>query len=174
MKGRTLYEKIQKQTLCAHANPTRICEPNNWLHGLRNISRSRELHFQHCKRRRKSTAFCRRQRSVLWRGSWGSLCRKFTELPRFIPVFSLTPKGRNHINVCLGTACYVKGGNRIYELLQSKLGIQGGQCTPDGRFSLDACRCLGCCGMAPVIMINEDVYGSLTGEELDAILAKYP
>ena len=92
----------------------------------------------------------------------------------FYSMFSLTPKGRNHINVCLGTACYVKGGNRIYELLQSKLGIQGGECTPDGRFSLDACRCLGCCGMAPVIMINEDVYGSLTGEELDAILAKYP
>ena len=88
-------------------------------------------------------------------------------------MFSLTPKGRNHINVCMGTACYVKGGNRIYELLQSKLGIQGGECTPDGRFSLDACRCLGCCGMAPVMMVNEDVYGSLTGDELDAILAKY-
>ena len=92
----------------------------------------------------------------------------------FYSMFSLTPKGRNHISVCLGTACYVKGGNRIYELLQSKLGVKGGECTADGRFSLDACRCLGCCGMAPVIMINDDVYGSLTGEELDAILEKYP
>lgn len=92
----------------------------------------------------------------------------------FYSMFSLTPKGRNHISVCLGTACYVKGGNRIYELLQEKLGIQGGECTADSRFSLDACRCLGCCGMSPVIMINGDVYGSLTGDELDAILEKYP
>lgn len=91
----------------------------------------------------------------------------------FYSMFSLTPKGRNHISVCLGTACYVKGGGRIYELLQQKLGIEGGGCTDDQRFSLDACRCLGCCGMAPVIMINQDVYGSLTGEELDAILDKY-
>lgn len=91
----------------------------------------------------------------------------------FYSMFSLTPKGRNHISVCLGTACYVKGGGRIYELLQQKLGIEGGGCTPDGRFSLDACRCLGCCGMAPVIMVNNDVYGSLTGDELDAILDKY-
>lgn len=91
----------------------------------------------------------------------------------FYSQFSLTPKGRNRISVCLGTACYVKGGGRIYELLQQKLGILGGGCTEDGRFSLDACRCLGCCGMAPVIMINDDVYGNLTGDELDAILSKY-
>lgn len=91
----------------------------------------------------------------------------------FYSMFSLTPKGRNHISVCLGTACYVKGGGHIYELLQQKLGIEGGACTPDQRFSLDACRCLGCCGMAPVIMVNNDVYGSLTGDELDAILDKY-
>ena len=91
----------------------------------------------------------------------------------FYSMFSLTPKGRNHISVCLGTACYVKGGGHIYELLQQKLGIEGGGCTHDGRFSLDACRCLGCCGMAPVIMVNNDVYGSLTGDELDAILDKY-
>ena len=58
-------------------------------------------------------------------------------------------------------------------MLQRKLGIEGGGCTSDGRFSLDACRCLGCCGMAPVIMVNNDVYGSLTGDDLDAILEKY-
>lgn len=91
----------------------------------------------------------------------------------FYSQFSLTPKGRNRISVCLGTACYVKGGGKIYDLLQQKLGIPGGACTADGRFSLDACRCLGCCGMAPVIMINDDVYGNLTGDELDAILSKY-
>lgn len=91
----------------------------------------------------------------------------------FYSQFSLHPKGRNRVSVCLGTACYIKGGSRIYELLQEKLGIAGGGCTADGRFSLDACRCLGCCGMAPVMMVNDDVYGNLTGEELDAILSKY-
>ena len=91
----------------------------------------------------------------------------------FYSFFSLNPKGKYQISVCLGTACYVKGGGHIYELLQQKLGIEGGGCTSDGRFSLDACRCLGCCGMAPVIMVNSDVYGSLTGDELDAILDKY-
>lgn len=91
----------------------------------------------------------------------------------FYSQFSLEPKGRNRISVCLGTACYIKGSGRIYELLQEKLGIPDGGCTPDGRFSLDACRCLGCCGMAPVMMVNEDVYGNLTGDELDAILDKY-
>ena len=64
----------------------------------------------------------------------------------FYSFFSLKPKGKYIIGCCLGTACYVKGGGHIYELLQQKLGIEGGGCTPDGRFSLDACRCLGCCG----------------------------
>lgn len=91
----------------------------------------------------------------------------------FYSQFNLEPKGRNRISVCLGTACYIKGSNRIYQLLKEKLGVEDGGCTEDGRFSLDACRCLGCCGMAPVMMVNDDVYGNLTGEELDAILAKY-
>ena len=91
----------------------------------------------------------------------------------FYSQFALNPKGSVAIAVCLGTACYIKGGGRIYQLLQEKLGIGDGGCTEDGRFSLDACRCLGCCGMAPVMMVNDDVYGNLTGEELDAILAKY-
>lgn len=91
----------------------------------------------------------------------------------FYSQFSLEPKGRNRISVCLGTACYIKGAGKIYELLQQKLGVGDGDCTSDGTFSLDSCRCLGCCGMAPVMMVNEDIYGNLTGEELDAILAKY-
>lgn len=91
----------------------------------------------------------------------------------FYSQFSLEPKGRNQISVCLGTACYIKGGGKIYELLKEKLGLSDAGITPDGLFSLDACRCLGCCGMAPVMMVNEDVYGNLTGEELDAILSKY-
>ena len=91
----------------------------------------------------------------------------------FYAQFSLNPKGQYKISVCLGTACYVKGSGKIYEKLQEKLGITGGECTPDGKFSLDACRCVGACGLAPVMTINDDVYGRLTGDELDEILAKY-
>ena len=98
-------------------------------------------------------------------------CPPFT--PSSIYIRKDSTKFLYRISVCLGTACYIKGGGRIYQLLQEKLGIGDGGCTEDGRFSLDACRCLGCCGMAPVMMVNEDVYGSLTGDELDAILAKY-
>ena len=75
--------------------------------------------------------------------------------------------------VCLGTACYVKGSGDIYNALMEKLGIVGGECTPDGKFSLDACRCVGACGLAPVMMINDEVYGRLTVDDLDDILAKY-
>lgn len=91
----------------------------------------------------------------------------------FYAQFSLCPKGDNKISVCLGTACYVKGSGKLFEELQTKLGIGAGECTPDGRFSLDACRCVGACGLAPVMMINDDVYGRLTPEELDGILARY-
>lgn len=91
----------------------------------------------------------------------------------FYSQFSLTPKGKYNISVCLGTACYVKGSGKIYDELQKKLGITGGECTADGKFSLDACRCIGACGLAPVMTINDDVYGRLTGDELDDILAKY-
>ena len=92
----------------------------------------------------------------------------------FYSQFSLTPKGKYRISVCLGTACYVKGSGKLYEKLQEKLGIAGGECTADGKFSLDACRCVGACGLAPVLMVNDDVYGRLTVDDLDGILAKYP
>ena len=91
----------------------------------------------------------------------------------FYSQFSLKPKGQYKVSVCLGTACYVKGSGKIYEKLQEKLGIKGGECTPDGKFSLDACRCIGACGLAPVMTVNDDVYGRLTGDEIDSILAKY-
>ena len=91
----------------------------------------------------------------------------------FYAQFNLQPKGRYRISVCLGTACYVKGSGDLYNSLMEKLGIVGGECTPDGKFSLDACRCVGACGLAPVLMINEDVYGRLGVEDLDDILAKY-
>lgn len=91
----------------------------------------------------------------------------------FYSQFNLYPKGKYQISVCLGTACYVKGSGEIYNKLMEKLGIKGGECTPDGKFSLDACRCVGACGLAPVMMINDEVYGKLTVDQLDGILEKY-
>ena len=91
----------------------------------------------------------------------------------FYSQFTLNPKGQYKISVCLGTACYVKGSGDIYDKLQQKLGIKGGECTPDGKFSLDACRCIGACGLAPVMTINDEVYGKLLPDDIDDILAKY-
>ncbi len=91
----------------------------------------------------------------------------------FYAQFNLNPKGKYAISVCLGTACYVKGSSAVYEKLQEKLGIGGGECTPDGKFSLDACRCVGACGLAPVMTINGEVYGRMTPDQIDGILAKY-
>ena len=93
----------------------------------------------------------------------------------FYAQFSLSPKGKYKIAVCLGTACYVKGSGKILEKLEEKLGIKNGDCTDDGEFSLEASRCIGACGLAPVFTINEDVYGRVKedGSEFDGILAKY-
>ncbi len=91
----------------------------------------------------------------------------------FYSQFSLYPKGKFKISVCLGTACYVKGSGDLYSKLMEKLGIASGECTPDGKFSLEACRCIGACGLAPVLTINDDVYGRLSIDDLDGILAKY-
>jgi NADP-reducing hydrogenase subunit HndA len=91
----------------------------------------------------------------------------------FYTQFSLKPKGRFKVQVCMGTACYVKGSNLILEKMQEKLGIHVGDCTEDGKFSLEACRCIGACGLAPVIMINDDVYGRLTSDQIEGILDKY-
>ncbi len=91
----------------------------------------------------------------------------------FYSQFSLTPKGKYHISVCLGTACYVKGSGAIIDRIQQILGIQAEECTADGKFSLTACRCIGACGLAPVLTINDDVYGRIAPEEIDGILEKY-
>jgi NADH:ubiquinone oxidoreductase subunit E len=91
----------------------------------------------------------------------------------FYSFFSLSPKGEYEVSVCLGTACYVKGSQLILEKIESELGIKAGECSADGKFSINACRCIGACGLAPVIMINEDVYGRLAVDQIPAILAKY-
>lgn len=91
----------------------------------------------------------------------------------FYAQFTLNPKGKYQISVCLGTACYVKGAGDILAAVEQKLGIKPGGITPDGKFSLDACRCIGACGLAPVMMINEDVYGRLTPGQVAGILDSY-
>ena len=91
----------------------------------------------------------------------------------FYAQFSLYPKGQYKIGVCLGTACYVKGSGDVYKKVCDTLHIEGGQCTDYLKFSLDATRCIGCCGLAPVMTINDDVYGKVTPEEVEGILAKY-
>ena len=88
----------------------------------------------------------------------------------FYAQFTLEPAGKYVISVCLGTACYIKGSGKIYQLLQEKLGVEDGGCTEDGLFTLEHVACLGCCSLAPVIMINGEAYGNLTPEKAIAIL----
>ena len=91
----------------------------------------------------------------------------------FYTQFSLNPKGQYQIGVCIGTACYVKGSGDILDRIKEILGIDVGECTPDGRFSLDATRCIGACGLAPVFTVNDEVYGRLPVDDVDDIIAKY-
>jgi len=97
----------------------------------------------------------------------------------FYSQFSLTPKGKYQVSVCMGTACYVKGAGEILKKLYEKLNIKPGEVSEDGLFSINDCRCIGACGLAPVITVNEDVYGRLAASgaemdrELDDIIKKY-
>ena len=91
----------------------------------------------------------------------------------FYAQFTLNPKGKYQISLCMGTASYVKGAGDILTALEQKLGIKAGGITPDGKFSIDACRCIGACGLAPVMTINEDVYGRLTANQIAGILDSY-
>ncbi|KGG79561.1 NADH-quinone oxidoreductase subunit NuoE [Caloranaerobacter azorensis] len=91
----------------------------------------------------------------------------------FYSQFSLIPKGKYQIGVCLGTACYVKGAQAIIDKIKEELKLEVGGTTKDRKFSLQATRCIGACGLAPVMTINEDVYGRLKADEIPAILKKY-
>ena len=91
----------------------------------------------------------------------------------FYSMFALTPKGKYDISVCLGTACYVRGAQDLIDKISEVLNVQPGDCTPDGKFSLTECRCIGACGLAPVLTINEEVYVRLTADDIPGILAKY-
>ena len=91
----------------------------------------------------------------------------------FYTQFSLYPKGKTKVEVCLGTACYVKGAGEILSRVERKLGCVAGEVTEDGNFSIDATRCIGACGLAPVMVVGGDVYGRLTPDDVDGILEKY-
>ena len=91
----------------------------------------------------------------------------------FYAQFSLTPKGDNIIQVCTGTACYVKGAQAVLDEVIHQLGIHSGETTEDGKFTIQDTRCLGCCGLAPVMTINEDVYGRVVPGQVKGILDKY-
>lgn len=91
----------------------------------------------------------------------------------FYHFFKTAKPGKHKISMCMGTACYLKGGQELVEEARSILGIAGEEVTDDGLFSIDEVRCLGCCGLAPVIMIGNEVYGKVTKDQLPDIIAKY-
>ena len=105
---------------------------------------------------------------------------KYLEMPMaeiygvitFYSRFTTSPKGKYNIAVCLGTACFVKGSQSILDRLKERLKISGGQTTPDGKFSIDEVRCVGACGLAPVFMVNDEVYGNATVKMVDEVLDK--
>ena len=91
----------------------------------------------------------------------------------FYSFFSMVPKGKYPVSVCLGTACYVRGSDKVLEEFKRVLGIDVGETTPDGKFSLDCLRCVGACGLAPVATIGEKVYGRLNPSDIKKIVAEF-
>lgn len=91
----------------------------------------------------------------------------------FYAQFALSPKGKYNVSVCLGTACYVKGSQAVLDKISEVLGIEPDECTADGKYSLTASRCVGACGLAPVMIVNDEVYGRMTPDQVEGVLAKY-
>lgn len=91
----------------------------------------------------------------------------------FYSFFTMTPKGKYSVSVCMGTACYVRGAEDILDDLKKELGVEVGGVTADGKFSLDCLRCVGACGLAPVVLVNDKVYGRLEKGQMAKILAEY-
>lgn len=94
-------------------------------------------------------------------------------LATFFKAFSLVPKGKNPINVCMGTACHVRGAQLVLEKLERELGIKSGETSEDLEFSLDEVRCVGCCGLAPVVMVGENVHGKISQSKVPGVIRKY-
>lgn len=91
----------------------------------------------------------------------------------FYSRFTLKPKGKYNVSICLGTACFVKGSKELLESAKQKLGIDEGETTKDGKFSLDTTRCVGACGLAPVFTVNDEVYGKSTVKKINEVLDEY-
>lgn len=91
----------------------------------------------------------------------------------FYSRFTTVPKGKYNVSICLGTACFVKGSKEILERAKVKLGLEEGQTTTDGKFSLDTMRCVGACGLAPVFLVNDEVYGRATVKKFDEVIDEY-
>jgi NADH:ubiquinone oxidoreductase subunit E len=91
----------------------------------------------------------------------------------FYSTFSLEPRGKNIISICLGTACHVRGGGKVMDRIEETLHVRNGETTDDGQFTLESVRCIGCCSLGPVVKINEDVYGRIGSEDLAQILDHY-
>lgn len=98
---------------------------------------------------------------------------KIYGIATFYAQFSLQPKGKIVVGVCMGTACYVRKASDVLDAIKKELGLEVGKTTEDGLFTLEGTRCLGCCGLAPVMMVNDDVYGQLTGKEVGDIIKQY-
>ncbi len=91
----------------------------------------------------------------------------------FYSFFTMTPRGKHTVRVCLGTACYVRGGKAIYEQIKKQFGISEGETTPDRMFTLETVRCLGACGLGPVVVVDEDVHGRVKPGKIKEILSQY-
>lgn len=91
----------------------------------------------------------------------------------FYSFFTMTPKGEHPISVCMGTACYVRGAEKVLDEFKRVLNVEVGQTTPDGKFSLDSLRCVGACGLAPVVLIGDKVYGQVSADTVEKILKEY-
>ena len=92
---------------------------------------------------------------------------------KFYSFFTMTPKGKHPISICMGTACYVRGAEKVLDEFKKNLGIQVGETTPDGKFSLSSLRCVGACGLAPVVLVGEKTYGRVAPDNVKEILQEY-
>jgi NADH-quinone oxidoreductase subunit E/NADP-reducing hydrogenase subunit HndA len=91
----------------------------------------------------------------------------------FYSFFTMTPRGKHPISICMGTACYVRGAEKVLEEFKKELGLQVGQTTPDGKFSLSSLRCVGACGLAPVVMVGDKTYGRVAPDDVRNIIKEY-
>jgi len=98
---------------------------------------------------------------------------KIYEVGTFYSTFSLEPRGKNIVSICLGTACHVRGGERVREQIENTLDIKDGETTKDKNFTLESVRCIGCCSLGPVIKINEDMHGRIKTDEVETVLNQY-